>query len=59
MDASLALTKILTLTLRTNLIWDENIQIADAAGNLAPRVQFKEIVSLGLTWTLGQYVKPE
>ena len=58
-DASLALTKILTLTLRTNLIWDENIQIADAAGNLAPRVQFKEIVSLGLTWTLGQYVKPE
>ena len=58
-DASLTLTKILTLTLRTNLIYDENIQIADAAGNLAPRVQFKEIVSLGLTWTFGQYVKPE
>ena len=58
-DASLALTKILTLTLRTNLIWDENIRIADAEGNLAPRVQFKEIVSLGLTWTFGQYVKPE
>ena len=58
-DASLTLTKILTLTLRTNLIYDENIQIADAAGDLAPRVQFKEIVSLGLTWTFGQYVKPE
>ncbi|HIZ87924.1 MAG TPA: DUF3078 domain-containing protein [Candidatus Coprenecus pullistercoris] len=53
-DASLALTKILTLTLRTNLIYDDNIRIADA-----PRVQFKEIVSLGLTWTIGQYVKPE
>ena len=58
-DASLALTKILTLTLRTTLIWDANIQIAAAAGNLAPRVQFTEIVSLGLTWTLGQDVKPE
>lgn len=58
-DASLALTKILTLTVRTNLIYDKNIQIADADGNLAPRVQFKEIVSLGLTWTFGQYVKPE
>ncbi|HIZ85072.1 MAG TPA: DUF3078 domain-containing protein [Candidatus Coprenecus stercoravium] len=58
-DASLALTKILTLTLRTNLIWDENILIKDAAGVEAPRLQFKEIVSLGLTWTFGQYVKPE
>lgn len=58
-DASLALTKILTLTVRTNLIYDDNIKIADAEGNLAPRVQFKEIVSLGLTWTIGQYVKPE
>ena len=58
-DASLALTKILTLTLRTNLIYDDNIKIADANGVEAPRVQFKEIVSLGLTWTIGQYVKPE
>lgn len=58
-DASLALTKILTLTLRTNLIYDDNVKIADAYGVEAPRVQFKEIVSLGLTWTLGQYVKPE
>lgn len=58
-DASLALTKILTLTVRTNLIYDENIKIADASGVEAPMVQFKEIVSLGLTWTFGQYVKPE
>lgn len=58
-DASVALTKILTLTLRTNLIYDDNIKIADAFGVEAPRVQFKEIVSLGLTWTFGQYVKPQ
>ena len=59
-DASLAITKILTLTLRTNLIWDENINFTDAQGKeLPPMVQFKEIVSLGLTWTFGQYVKPE
>lgn len=58
-DASLALTKVLTLTARTNLIYDENIMIADEFGVTAPRVQFKEIVSLGLTWTFGQYIKPE
>ena len=58
-DASLALTKVLTLTARTNLIYDKNIIIADEFGVTAPRVQFKEIVSLGLTWTIGQYIKPE
>ena len=58
-DASLALTKVLTLTARTNLIYDENIMIADEFGVTASRVQFKEIVSLGLTWTFGQYIKPE
>ncbi len=58
-DASLALTKVLTLTARTNLIYDDNIQIEDRFGVAAPRVQFKEIVSLGLTWTFGQYIKGE
>ena len=58
-DASLALTKVLTLTARTNLIYDKNILIEDDLGVAAPRVQFKEIVSLGLTWTFGQYIKPE
>ena len=58
-DASLALTKVLTLTARTNLIYDKNILIEDDLGVTAPRVQFKEIVSLGLTWTFGQYIKPE
>lgn len=58
-DASLALTKVLTLTARTNLIYDDNIKIEDKFGVAVPRVQFKEIVSLGLTWTFGQYIKPD
>ena len=58
-DASLALTKVLTLTARTNLIYDDNIKIEDEFGVAAPRVQFKEIVSLGLTWTFGQYIKAD
>lgn len=56
-DASLSLAKYFTITLRTNLIYDDNIKIADKNGVKAARVQFKEIVGLGFTYTFGQYVK--
>ncbi len=59
-DTSLELSKLLTLSLRTNLIYDDNIKIPDRDGNNAhARVQFKEVFSLGITYTIGQYVKPE
>ncbi len=58
-DASVALAKFLSITLRTSLIYDDNIKIADASGHLAPRVQFKEVLSLGVSFTFGQYVKPQ
>ena len=58
LDASLALNRFFTLTLRTNLIYDDVIKITDPkTGVAAPRVQFKEIVGLGFTYTFGQYVK--
>ncbi len=57
-DASLALNRFFTLTLRTNLIYDDVIKITDPKTGIAsPRVQFKEIVGLGFTYTFGQYVK--
>lgn len=58
-DASLKLSKIFTISLRTNLIYDDNIRIKDANGVEAPRVQFKEVLSLALTYTIGQYIKPQ
>lgn len=59
-DASLELSKIFTLSVRTNLIYDDNIKIPDKTGsNAYPRVQFKEIISLGITYTIGHYVKPD
>ncbi len=56
-DASWAVAKFLTLNLNTSLIWDKNIMI-EKAGVKAPRVQFKEVLSVGLTFTFGQYIKP-
>lgn len=58
-DASLKLSKIFTISLRTNLIYDDNIKIPDDNGVVAPRVQFKEVLSLALTYTIGQYIKPQ
>lgn len=58
-EAGLSLGKFFTLTLRTNLIYDDNIRIDNGNGNPVPRVQFKEIMSLGFTYTLGNYIKDE
>lgn len=43
--------------LRTNLIYDSNIMIADKDGVEAARVQFKEALSLSFTYTFGNYQK--
>lgn len=56
-DLGLTINKFLSANLRTNLIYDENIMIADDNGNKLPRVQFKEIFSLSFTYTFGNYQK--
>lgn len=43
----------LSMNLRTNLIYDENILIADDAGKKSARVQFKEAFAVGLSYTFG------
>ena len=58
-DLALYLGKHFTLSLRTNLIYDDNIKIPDKKGeNPVPRVQFQEILGFGFSYTFGNYVKP-
>lgn len=51
------INKYFSASLRTNLIYDDEILIADADGNLAPRIQFKEILSIGFSYTIGDFKK--
>ncbi len=51
------LNKYFSASLRSNLIYDDDILIADKEGNLAPRLQFKEIVSIGFSYTFGDFRK--
>lgn len=57
LSASIQIIKYLTLTLRTNLIYDDNVKIANAAGEKSPKIQFKEIGGIGFTYTFGDYTK--
>lgn len=56
-QAEFMVTKFLTTTLRTNLIYDDNVLIADKDGIEAPRVQFKEVLGVAFTYTFGEFKK--
>lgn len=51
------INKYFSTNIRTNLIYDDNILIADKDGVLDKRVQFKEILSVGFSYTFGQFKK--
>ncbi len=51
------LNKYFSVNIRTNLIYDDKILIADKHDNLAPRVQFKEALSVGFSYTFGEFKK--
>lgn len=51
------INKYLKSSLRTNLIYDDNILIANKAGYECPRVQFKEVFSLNFSYTIGSFKK--
>lgn len=55
--ATVILNKYFTSSIRTNLIYDDNIKIANKDGVLAARVQFKEIFSVNFAYTIGNYEK--
>ncbi len=60
-DASWAVAKFLSINLNTSLIYDKNIKFFEPEDvdklNPKSKVQFKEVLSIGLTFTFGQYVK--
>ncbi len=56
-QADYTLNKYFKASLRTNLIYDDKIKIANKEGKEGPRVQFKEIFGLSLSYTLGTYKK--
>lgn len=45
--------KWLSASLQWNMIYDDDIKIADRHGNLSPRLQFKSVLGLGLSYTLS------
>jgi Protein of unknown function (DUF3078). len=51
------LSKYFSTTIKTNLIYDDEILIADKEGRLAPRLQFKEMFSVGFSYTFGEFKK--
>lgn len=51
------ITKFLSTNIRTTLIYDHNILIANSEGVSAPRVQFKELLSIGFSYTIGNFKK--
>ena len=53
LSISMQINKFMNANIRTNLIYDDNIKIADKYGNKAPRVQFREILSIGFSYTLS------
>ncbi|MFY9116160.1 MAG: DUF3078 domain-containing protein [Bacteroidales bacterium] len=53
LSVSMQINKFMSANIRTNLIYDDNIKIADKYGNKAPRVQFREVLSIGFSYTLS------
>lgn len=56
-NADYKVNKFMTASLRTNLIYDDNVRIANKHGELSPRVQFKEVFSLAFSYTFGEFKK--
>ena len=52
-----AFNKYLKASFRTNMIYDDNILIANKIGHECPRLQFKEVFSLNFSYTIGSFKK--
>ena len=45
---NMAINKWFSTTLSTNLLYDNDVKIAQKDGTAGPRVQFKEVLGVGL-----------
>ena len=50
---NMKINKYLSTNFRLNMIYDDEIKITDKNGNTGPRLQLKEVLGVGLTWSLG------
>jgi len=50
---NMKVNKYLSANFRTNMIYDDEIKITDKDGNEGPRLQLKEILGIGFTWSFG------
>jgi hypothetical protein len=46
--------KYLSANFRMNMIYDDEIKITDSNGKIGPRLQIKEVLGVGLTYSFGQ-----
>ncbi|MFA5713424.1 MAG: DUF3078 domain-containing protein, partial [Bacteroidales bacterium] len=51
------INRYFSFNIKTNLIYDHNILIENSEGVAAPRVQFKEMLSVGFSYTFGNFKK--
>ncbi|MPM15890.1 hypothetical protein SDC9_62264 [bioreactor metagenome] len=51
------INKYFSASIRTKLIYDDEILIADKEGHMAPRIQLKEILQIGFSYTFGDFKK--
>ncbi|MFA6335203.1 MAG: DUF3078 domain-containing protein [Bacteroidales bacterium] len=51
------LNNFFSTSIRTNLIYDDDVLLENNAGELAPRIQFKEILQVGFSYTFGEFKK--
>lgn len=54
MAINMKVNKYFTTQIRTHLIYDHDTRIANDAGNLAPRVQFKEAFGFGIAYSFPE-----
>lgn len=54
MAINMKVNKYFTTQIRTHLVYDHDTKIADNAGNLAPRVQFKEAFGFGIAYSFPE-----
>lgn len=55
MIMSFKVNKWFSAALQMNLLYDDDIDVRDSDGNLGPRTQFKQVISLGISYTMQNY----
>lgn len=55
MQINMKINKLLSASISTNLIYDDDVKITDKNGNIGPRTQFKEVFGVGFAYKFHKY----